>query len=103
MAEKRTPADTYHELMDIRPSLLNECPPTMREWIGRVQQQYGTEANRLTDLQTAFKPIKKKADSVDSLFWEILKLKNKLNGICIDVIETRDTMIQLLERFAVEE
>ena len=53
------PMDTYRELMDARPPLLSETPIPMREWIGRVIQQYGTEAGRLKDLQAEHKALKK--------------------------------------------
>lgn len=53
------PMDTYRELMDTRPRLLDETPTPMREWIGRVIQQYGTEAGRLQTLQAEHKALKK--------------------------------------------
>ena len=45
------PFDVYHKLMKDRPKLLHKTPGAMRRWIGRVIQQYGTEAGNLRDLR----------------------------------------------------
>ena len=79
------PMDTYRELMDTRPPLLSETPIPMREWIGRVIQQYGTEAGKLQTLQAEHKALKKTMDSYIStdemraiLREEIKKIKEEM-------------------------
>lgn len=73
------PFDVYHGLMKDRPKLLHKTPRAMCRWIGRVIQQYGTEAGELRDLRAEYEGLERKLKVVMELTLKMEDIHDSLH------------------------
>ncbi len=66
--------------MKDRPKLLHKTPRAMSHWIGRVIQQYGTEAGELRDLRAEYEGLKRKLKVVMELTLNMEDIHDSLHG-----------------------